>query len=56
MKKIRIAVIALGLIVCSSLPAKKAHANSGHWFIYNYSLTHWLCVNGGLSCCPGFDC
>jgi hypothetical protein len=56
MKKLRIAVLAVGLLVCSSLPAKKAEAQGARWYVYLYSLTHWLCVNGGVNCCPGFGC
>lgn len=57
MKKLKIAVIALGLLICSSLPTKKAQAGGGgQWYVSVYSLTHWLCVNGGTACCPGFGC
>jgi hypothetical protein len=56
MKKLRIAVIALGLLICSSLPAKKARAGSGQWLVNYYSFTHWLCLSGGTACCPGIGC
>jgi hypothetical protein len=56
MKKLRIAVIVLGLVVCTSLPTKRAHAEGGGWYVYNFTLTHWLCVVGGVSCCPGIGC
>ncbi len=56
MKKLRIAVIALGLLVCTSLPTKRAHAGTGSYLVFHYTITHWLCVSGGTACCPGIGC
>ena len=57
MKKFRIAILALGLIVLSSLPSKKANAaNNSHYSISIYSLSRWVCYPGGGLCCPGIDC
>jgi hypothetical protein len=57
MKKLRIAILALGLIALSALPSKQAGAaGNGHYSLTIYSLSHWICNPGGGICCPGFDC
>jgi hypothetical protein len=56
MKKVKIAIFAIGLIVCSSMPAKQVKAQSGHWYVSVHTLKHWVCTQGGNVCCPGFDC
>jgi hypothetical protein len=56
MKKVKMAIIAIGLLICSNLPAKQAKAASGQWYVSFKTLSHWVCTPGGRVCCPGIDC